>query len=198
MRIKIVFLVFVLLSSRAFADTYRLENLEENALKVTLEGDFGDVTNSLFNFIEFVTLDPNFPADAISDGQYQGEGYKTWKWVKDPEAIDGEAYVFELTVDGKKNQLTKNDTSEINVKQLIIKGPVALQLLRGMWLMSMDYPENFTIHHSETQFAIIEIQDLFSNNVSCKKYYESSEGNVVELTASCTLTATLKAKRTRK
>ena len=65
--------------------------------------------------------------------------------------------------------------------------------------MSMDYPENFTINRSATQFGEIEIQDLLSNNVSCKKYYEPTEGHVVEATASCTLTATLKkAKRTRR
>lgn len=134
--------------------------------EITIEGDYGYSTHSLFNFVEYYF---STPTQSGGKFEYQGENFTAKKWTKFPDDMHGDAYVFQAGIDGKTN-LVKEENGKI-----ILEGKIAEILLTGMWNMHRDYEHNFTVVRGR-RFGDIVIQDLFSNSVKCEIAHREVQG----------------------
>jgi hypothetical protein len=82
------------------------------------------------------------------------------KRVSNPDDVDGYAYRFTIETDPKN--LT------VGTDELEIRGTNAMRILKGMWLMAIDYPANYRTRRTR-DFGYFKITDLYSYAVICEK-----------------------------
>lgn len=189
MRFFIIVAAFFSLSLAitASADTIATA-AHKQGTKVTITGELGGAAEGLFHAFAFLNQDPGFPP--YEQKEYRGANYHAKTWIADEEAMDSDQFNVELVIDGKASAIAIARSG--NTAQLT--GELALSVLRGMWLMSVDYPENYTITRTK-RHGEFEISDQLTRQLSCRKVYERPSPNESErLVASCTLAGVSPAK----
>ena len=176
----ILFILSLLFSTsfqQSWADEAHLETNSSGVTSLYLSGEYGGLSHTIYNSLEFLNGDPSF----LNFDSGEKSGYESEKTVIDEEEMDGWNYQIHLTLDDKSSAtLMSNSTVQI-------EGNAALYLLRALYLMSMSYPENFEILRTNA-FGEITINDLFSHSLSCQKFLQTDVDTHLEnMTARCIL-----------
>lgn len=159
------------------ADSAKLEQ-HHSTQHLVVEGEFGGLAHVLYNVLSYLDGDPAF--DSLSS-YAEGAGFTTETWAHDPEDMHGLSFKMDLAV-GEGSEVSLEENGKIE-----IKGKAALHLLRAMWLMAMNYPENFHVKHTQAQ-GEIKLTDLYANSLICEKFLQNTAGTHLEhMVARCLL-----------